>query len=201
MTQAQQLKQTLALERKGAKDANYDYSKLYRERMQDFRKEKKTVVRIDKPSNIPRARELGYKAKEGIAVARVRVRRGSGLHKRPKKGRRPKRMGVKKLTRRVSIQGIGEKKVNRKYPNMEVLNSYWVGEDGTHKYFEVILVDPMSKTIQKDKELNWIVESQHRNRADRGLTSAQRRSRGLHKKGRGSEKVRPSQRAKNRKAK
>ncbi|GAG41646.1 unnamed protein product, partial [marine sediment metagenome] len=183
MTQAQQMKQTLTLERKGSKDANYDYGKLYRERMQDFRKEKATIVRVKKPSNIPRARELGYKAKEGIIVARVRVRRGSGLHTRPKKGRRPKRMGITKLTRRISIQGIGEKKVNRKYPNMEVLNSYWVGEDGTHKYFEVILVDPVSKSIQKDKELNWIVESQHKNRADRGLTSAQRRSRGLHKKG------------------
>ena len=201
MSQTQQLKQTLILERKGTKDANYDYRKLYRDRMQDFRKVKETVVRVEKPSNIPRARELGYKAKEGIVVARVRVRRGSGMHTRPNKGRRPKRMGIKKLTRRISIQGMAEKKANRKYPNLEVLNSYWAGEDGTHKYYEVIMVNPMDKGIQKDKELNWVVEAQHKNRADRGITSTQRKSRGLHKKGKGAEKARPSQRANQRKGK
>jgi len=28
---------------------------------------------------------------------------------------------------------------------LRVLNSYWVAEDSTYKYFEIILVDPMHK--------------------------------------------------------
>ncbi|MCK4285310.1 MAG: 50S ribosomal protein L15e, partial [Candidatus Lokiarchaeota archaeon] len=44
-------------------------------------------------------------------------------------------------------------------------------------------------------KINWITEPQHKKRATRGLTSAGKRSRGLHKKGWGSEKTRPSIRA------
>jgi LSU ribosomal protein L15E len=52
------------------------------------------VTRVEKPTRLNRAREIGYKAKPGFVVARVRVRRG-GLNKpRPNSGRRPKRMGV-----------------------------------------------------------------------------------------------------------
>ena len=78
---------------------------------------------------------------------------------------------------------------------MEVLNSYWVGEDGKHKFFEVILVDPNHAAIQNDKDLNWICSNGHKGRAHRGLTSAGKRGRGLHKKGKGSEHTRPSRNA------
>lgn len=197
----QKLKETFQKELKGVQDEEYDYKRLKQERLIGFRKEKKSIVEVDKPTNIARARELGYKAKQGITVARVRVRKGSGMHTRPKGGRRPKRMGFKKLTRRISIQGIGEQRVAKKYPNMEVLNSYKVGEDGKNHYFEVILVDPKAPTIKKDKDLKWVAEKQHKNRAHRGLTSAQKKSRGLRKKGKTASKVRPSLRAKNRTAK
>lgn len=195
------VKETFEKEASGEKTSEYNYKDLYRQRLMQFRKEKKTVVRTEKPTNIPRARKLGYKAKKGFIVVRVRVRKGSGLHKRPKRGRRPKRMGVKKLTRRISIQGIAEQKASKKYPNCEVLNSYWIGEDGKRKYFEVILVDINAPEIIADDEINWIIEKQHKGRAERGLTSAQKKGRGLRKKGKGTEKVRPSLRAKERKAK
>ena len=65
-------------------------------------------------------------------------------------------MGVKKYTPAKSIKLIGEERVARKYPNLEVLNSYWVWEDGVSKWFEVILVDPSSPSIISDKNVGWI---------------------------------------------
>jgi large subunit ribosomal protein L15e len=85
---------------------------------------------------------------------------------------------------------MAEERVARKYPNLEVLNSYWVWEDGKAKYYEVILVDPQRPEIQHDNKINWICEKQHTRRAFRGLTSAGKKGRGLRKKGKGAEKVR-----------
>jgi large subunit ribosomal protein L15e len=119
------------------------------------------IVRIDKPTRIDRARRLGYKAKKGFVMVRVRVRRGGRRKSRPKMGRRQKRMGVKKYTPAKSIKLIGEERVARKYPNLEVLNSYWVWEDGISKWFEVILVDPSSPSIKSDKDVGWISGNRH----------------------------------------
>ena len=119
------------------------------------------IVRIDKPTRIDRARRLGYKAKKGFVMVRVRVRRGGRRKPRHKMGRRQKRMGVKKYTPAKSIKLIGEERVARKYPNLEVLNSYWVWEDGVSKWFEVILVDPSSPSIKSDKDVGWISGNRH----------------------------------------
>jgi len=79
---------------------------------------------------------------------------------------------------------------------MEVLNSYWVGQDGRFKWYEIIMVDPQHPRIKSDADLKWLTSdtrrSAHKRRAYRGLTSAGRRGRGLHKKGKGAEKIRPS---------
>ncbi|MFQ6060450.1 MAG: 50S ribosomal protein L15e, partial [Thermoplasmata archaeon] len=83
----------------------------------------------------------------------------------------------------------------RRYPNMEVLASYWVGEDGRNKYYEVILVDPHHPSIINDPKINWICEPAHKGRVYRGLTPAGKKGRGLRRKGKGAEKVRPSIRA------
>ena len=166
---------------------------LMRQRLIEWRRQR-TITRIDKPTRLDRARKLGYKAKQGFVIVRVRVRRGGLRKQRPKSGRRPKRMGVAKFKPAKSIRLIGEERVAKKFPNMEVLNSYWVGEDGRSKWFEVILVDPNHPVIKTDKDVKWITEKQHRNRATRGLTSAGKKVRGLRKKGRGAEKVRPSKR-------
>jgi len=167
---------------------------LMRQRAIEWRKQP-TVHRIERPTRLDRARKLGYKAKQGFAVARVRVRRG-GLRKvRPKAGRRPKRMGVTKYKPAKSMRLIAEERAARKFPNLEVLNSYWVWEDGRFKWFEVIMVDPSHPVIKSDKDISWICEEVHHGRAFRGLTSAGKEVRGLHHKGRGAEKVRPSRRA------
>src|SRR5512136_812143 len=103
---------------------------------------------------LDRAHRLGYKAKKGIVVVRVRVRRG-GAHKlRAILGRRPKKMGVTKYTPAKSIQLIAEQRASKKYPNLEVLNSYWVWQDGVNKWYEVIMLDPASPHIKADKDLN-----------------------------------------------
>ena len=166
---------------------------LMRQRLIQWRKQPSTL-RIENPTRLDRARKLGYKAKQGVVVARTKVRRG-GLRKvRPRSGRRPKRMGVAKFKPAKSIRLIAEERTAKKFPNLEVLNSYWVGEDGRHKWFEVILVDPNAPTIKTDKDLKWIAEKQHTNRVFLSLTSAGKNIRGLHHKGLGSEKVRPSRR-------
>ncbi len=169
-----------------------------KERLISWRKEP-VVVRLDKPTNIARARSLGWKAKQGFVVARVRVRRSSGKHERPNKGRRPSRMGALKKKRKKSIQWIAEERVARKFPNLEVLNSYYVAEDGQHYWYEVIMVDPNHPAIKNDKDVNWVLGV--KGRVFRGLTSAGKKARGLRNKGKGAEKIRPSIRANKRKGK
>ncbi len=153
------------------------------------------VLRVEKPTRLDRARKLGYKAKQGFVVTRVRVRRGGLRKKRPKAGRRQKRMGVTKFKSAKSVRLVAEERAARKFPNLEVLNSYWVWEDGRYKWFEVVMVDPNHPVIQSDKDINWICEGAHRGRVFRGLTSAGKEVRGLRHKGKGAEKVRPSRKA------
>lgn len=164
---------------------------LMRHRLVEWRRQS-VITRIDKPTRLDKARKLGYKAKQGYVVVRVRVRRSGMRKQRPKAGRRPKRMGVQKFKLSKSMRLIGEERVGRKFPNLEVLNSYWVGEDGVSKWFEVVLVDPHHPVIQADDRINWIAEKQHRKRVFRSLTSAGKKVRSLRRRGRGAEKFRPS---------
>ena len=161
------------------------------QRKQEWR-DQGAIERIDRPTRLDKARELGYKAKQGIIVTRVSVRKGTARKQRHKAGRRSKRQGVNRIGRRKNIQRIGEERVSRKYPNLRVLNSYWVGEDGSQKWHEVILVDPEHPAIEHDDDLNWICESQHKGRAFRGLTGAGDKGRGMQKRGKGTEHARPS---------
>jgi len=154
-----------------------------------------TILRVERPTRLDRARRLGYKAKQGFIIARVRVRRGGFRKVPPKAGRRPKRIGVAKFKLAKSLRLIAEERTARKFPNLEVLNSYWVWQDGQYKWFEVILVDPSHPVVKSDEDINWICEDVHRGRVFRGLTSAGKKIRALHHRGLGAEKVRPSRRA------
>jgi len=151
-----------------------------------------TIVRVERPTRLDRARKLGYKAKQGFVIVRVRVRRGWLKRPRPKAGRRPKRMGVTRIKLAKSLKLVAEERAARKFPNLRVLNSYWVWEDGRYKWYEMVMVDPHHPVIQSDENINWICESVHKGRVFRGLTSAGKKMRGLRHKGRGAEKVRPS---------
>jgi len=103
---------------------------------------------------------------------------------------------LRKYTPKKSLQWIAEEKANRKYPNLNVLNSYFVGDDGAQKWYEVILVDPKAPEIINSKDLKWISEKANKARVFRGLTSAGKKSRGLRNKGYGAERQRPSLAAK-----
>ena len=172
---------------------------LLKERMIEWRKEDVTV-KIDRPTRIDRARSLGYKAKEGVIVVRQRVPVSARMRPGGTKGRRPKTSRRKKIVSK-NYQQIAEERAANKFANLEVLNSYWVAEDGQDKWFEVIMIDKHHPAIMADKDLNWICMPQHKKRVFRGLTSSARRSRGLMNKGKGAEKIRPSQRAQDRMAK
>ncbi len=101
-----------------------------------------TVHRIEHPTRIDRARALGYKAKQGYVVVRVRIRKGGARKPRPRAGRRQKALGVTRYTRAMSLKNIAEEKAKKKFPNLRVLNSYYVWEDGIHHWFETIMRDP-----------------------------------------------------------
>ncbi len=165
------------------------------QRLIQWRKEE-NFTRVDRPLRIDRARSLGYKAKPGYIVVRARVRRGGLRKHKIKGGRKPAAKGITKITMGKSTKRIAEERTAKRYPNMEVLNSYWVGNDGKSHFYEVILVDPVHPAILKDTNINWISNASNTRRVLRGKTSAGQKGRGLMHKGKGAEKVRPSIRAK-----
>jgi len=176
------------------KKPDHSYNSPYKQRLIQWRKDE-NYTRIDKPLRIDRARALGYKAKPGYVVVRAKIRRGGLRKHKIKGGRRPATKGISKITMGKSIQRIAEERTAKHYPNMEVLNSYWVGEDGKHQYYEVILVDPVHPSIMRDNNINWITNVSNKRRVQRGKTSAGQKGRGLRHKGKGTEKIRPSIRA------
>ena len=129
---------------------------------------------------------MGYKAKQGVILIRTRVRRG-GLKGKPHERKRPR--PVSPRSRWPRTRSASPKSVSRHFPNLEVLNSYWVGQDGKHKYYEVIMIDTHHPAIINDKQLGVFSRANgkraHRGRAYRGKTSAGKRGRGLHNKGQG----------------
>ena len=151
------------------------------------------IVKLEKPSRLDRARVLGYKAKKGIVVFRIAVRRGGRYKNRPNTKRRSKRFNIKKILK-MNYQWVAEQRVQNHFSNLEVLNSYKVAKDGIYYYFEVICVDPERPEIKNDKTFAWLQDSANRHRVFRGLTSAGRKSRGLRVKA-SNLKVRPSSNA------
>ncbi|KRX65872.1 60S ribosomal protein L15 [Trichinella sp. T9] len=160
------------------------------------------IHRASRPTRPEKARRLGYVAKQGFVIYRVRVRRG-GRKRKVTKGQtygKPKNHGVNQLKMKRSLQSIAEvliylftefscakrelkfqQRVGRRCGALRVLNSYWVGQDSTFKFYEVILVDPMHKAIRRDPDLQWICKPTMKHREMRGLTKAGKRSRGLGK--------------------
>ncbi len=155
------------------------------------------IHRCTRPSRPEKARKLGYKAKQGFIIYRIKIRRG-GRKKPVAKGiinGKPKYQGVVGVKATKSLKVIAEQRVGKRIHGLRVLNSYWVGQDATYKFFEVILVDTAHKAIRRDPKINWIAKPPHKRREQRGLTSAGKRNRGLRKKGVRDNKNRPSQRA------
>ena len=76
---------------------------------------------------------------------------------------------------------VFQERVGRKCGALRVLNSYWVAQDSTFKFYEVICIDPMHKAIRRNPDTQWITKPVMKHREMRGLTSANKKSRGLGK--------------------
>nr|KJB61958.1 hypothetical protein B456_009G394000 [Gossypium raimondii] len=157
----------------------YKYvSELWRKKQSDH----PAIVRVNHPTRPDKARRLGYKAKQGYVVYHVRVRRGG--RKRPvPKGivyGKPTNQGVTQLKFQRNKRSVAEERAGRQLGGLRVVNSYWINEDSTYKYFEVILVDVAHNGIRNDLRINWICNPKNR---------------GLHGKGHLHHKNRPSRRA------
>ena len=144
-----------------------------KERILEWRRSDSTV-RLEYPTRLDRARSLGYKAKQGFVIVRQRVTRGPHVKPRAAGGRRPKRFNTRKNLN-TSYQTICEQRANDKYPNCEVLNSYFLAKDGKHYWYEVILIDRAHPAIQSDKQVQSLAKV--KGRVYRGLTSSARKSR------------------------
>ncbi len=169
-------------------------SPVYRARIVKWNSEA-PVVRVERPTNIARARELGYRAKQGVLIARVRVLGGKKKRQKFAGGRKPSKSG-RYLSRRKSTQAIAEERASARFSNCEVLNSYFVGSAGSTQFYEVILLDRSAPAVLADERYRDIVAQ--RGRASRGLTSTGISHRGIASKGFGTEQFRPSKRANNR---
>ncbi len=124
-----------------------------------------SIVRV-KPARPDKARMLGYKAKTGFIVVRVRIKKGGRKRRQVHGGRKPSKSGIRKFSPTKSLRLICEERANRKFPNLEVLNSYFLADDGKYKWYEVIMT-----------------KLDARGRVFRGLTAAGKRMRGLLHKG------------------
>merc|ERR1712025_313298 len=141
------------------------------------------IHRASRPTRPDKARRLGYRAKQGYVIYRVRVKRGGRKRPVPKGCTygKPKTHGINQLKFQRSQRNVAEERAGRKCGALRVLNSYWVGQDSTYKFYEVILVDPFHKTIRRDPAIQWICRPVMKHRELRGLTSAGKSSRGLGK--------------------
>ena len=117
------------------------------------------IHRITRPSRLDRARRLGYKAKQGVIVVRVRTGRGGMRKQRPVSGRRPKHFGVVHIKQGISMLKVAERRVRKKFPNLEVLGTYYLHKDGKYLWYEVIMIDPNHPAISSDKEMHGRVKA------------------------------------------
>lgn len=139
-------------------------NKFWRERPEELRsllrerrilwRRQPSVVRVERPLRIDRARGIGYKAKQGFVVLRVRVRRGGFSRPRPNSGRRPKAIGA--VLHKVNVTMLEEaiNRARKKYPNLYPLGAYPLTYDSLYKWFEVIMVDPYHPAVRSDNEIN-----------------------------------------------
>jgi large subunit ribosomal protein L15e len=157
---------------------------LLRVRAWEYR-QRPNILTCNRPARTDKAHRLGYKAKQGYVIARVGVRRG-GRKRQNHRGMvfgKPKHQGINQLKFERNLQSVAEEKAGRRYSNLRVLNSYWINQDATMKYYEIIMVDPNHAKVRNDPRINWIVKPVHGHRECRGLTSAGRKGRGLRKRG------------------
>jgi len=170
------------------KKPQQNLGEIWKKRLIKWRREP-AIIRIDKPTRLDRARSLGYKAKQGYVVVRVKLLRGGRMRASFRGAGRKTRQSRRRKVLDKSYQWVAEERAARKHPNCEVLNSYYIAKDGNYYWYEIILVD--REQVSKYEGMEWLLKGSNRGRVFRGLTSAGKRSRGiLIRKGKGAEKLR-----------
>merc|ERR1712000_623073 len=100
---------------------------------------------------------LGYKAKQGFSVFRIRIRRGGRkriAHKGITYGK-PKTSGITGLKLNKNHKTVAEQRLGSRFGNLRVLNSYWSNTDAIFTWYEVICADPQHPAIRNDPRNNW----------------------------------------------
>ena len=89
-----------------------------------------SIVRLTQPTRVDKARRLGYKAKQGFVLYRVRVRRGGRKRLAPggNTAGKPTNQGVNQLKFYRNKRSVAEERIGKRCGNLRVLNSYWVNE-------------------------------------------------------------------------
>ena len=59
------------------------------------------IEKVEKPLRLDRARSLGYRAKKGFVMVRVRIRRGGHKRSRPRKVKQIKKITIRKRHRNI----------------------------------------------------------------------------------------------------
>lgn len=116
-----------------------------------------TVERLERPTRLDRARRLGYKAKAGFIVIRVKVSRGGMRRRKARMGRRQKHAGIVRMKADVSMRQTAERRVQDKFPNLKVLNSYFLYRDGRSAWYEVLMLDTHHPSVMSDKDVAGLV--------------------------------------------
>jgi large subunit ribosomal protein L15e len=98
------------------------------------------LLRLGHPTRLTRAKMLGYRAKQGYIIVRVRVAKGGFRRPRPVHARRPSKTGLY-FNLAISKKRTAEVRARKKFKNMDVLGSYFIVENGQYKWFEVIMRD------------------------------------------------------------
>lgn len=123
------------------------FQKAYAERSPELRarlaawRKQDVVVRAENPTNPISARRVGYKARQDYIIVRVRGKRGNRARRRPAAGRKPGK-SRKFVEPGQGWERVAQEKARRKFINFDVVGSYVVGEDGTARYYEVVMHNP-----------------------------------------------------------
>ncbi|KAL6120645.1 hypothetical protein NUSPORA_02588 [Nucleospora cyclopteri] len=146
-------------------------------------RQNEVVHRVERPSFLERARKLGYKAKNGYCIFRVRIRKGDAIREYNNGNTRGKcvNAGIHQIKPSLNKQNEAEQIVGKQFGSLRVLGSYKIGQDLKSHHYEVIMVDPNLNSIRNDYKINWICNAVHKHREMRGLTSAGKKARGLGK--------------------
>ena len=82
-----------------------------------------TIIKLDKPNRLDKARMLGYKDKQGYVVVNIKVGRGGMRKSRPKSGRRQRHIGTTRIKSSMNMGTISENRVLNKYPNLSLIKN------------------------------------------------------------------------------